>query len=258
MPLALADVIRWMPYMLCVLVRVSALLASLPAPFGTGSPMQVRGGLAVLISIALAAGLVPQAAPIPLDPVAIVSAAVGELAIGAVIGLAARATIASAEVAGNAVGLSIGQGFAGSIDPSFGEQALPTGRIASSLGALIFFAMQGHHVALRALRESLAQAPPGHALGGVMHEGVFRVGAELIGMGLRIASPVVASMLLVQVGLALVSRAAPRVQIFALSFAVTSSVGLVILYAAAPSMTLAIEQSIAGLPEALGQALGAP
>ena len=81
-------------------------------------------------------------------------------------------------------------------------------------------------------------------------------GTDLVAQGLRIAAPVVATMFLVQLGLALVSRAAPKVHLFALSFAVAVSAGILTLFLASPSLAPAIGEAIQRLPQSLEMALG--
>lgn len=244
------------PYVVLVLLRVSIVFAALPAPLGSGAPVQVRLGLALFLTLALVSpefGALPE---IPLEAVPLGKAALGEFLVGAVIGLTVRVTLAAAEVAGNIAGVTIGQGFAATVDPAFGEQMLPTGRLFSSLAVLFFFALNGHHVVIRALGWSLEHAPVGDALSHAVHAGTVQIGSGLMAQGLRIASPMVGAMFIVQLGMGLVARSAQRVQVFALSFAIMSAVGGVVLFASLPSIAAAIGDVLSGLPEAIHASLG--
>lgn len=245
----------FLPFVLLVFTRVSVAMASLPAPLGSGSPVQVRAGLGLLITLALVGPHWESAPVLPLEPVPLGVAALGEALVGAVIGLTVRVTLAAAEVAGNLVGLSMGQGFAATVDPTFGEQMLPTGHMLSGFAVLVFFAMNGHHVTIGALSWSLEHAPVGAALGAAVHRGTMDIGAGLIGQGLRIASPIVGTMFIVQLGMGLVARSAPKVQIFSLAFAVTSVVGALVFFAALPSVANAIVAMVGDLERALREAL---
>lgn len=245
-----------LPFIFLVFLRVSIMIASLPAPFGTGSPAQVRVGLAFFIALALVAPHLEHAPEIALEIVPLVRAAFGELLVGAVIGLTVRVTLAAADVAGNLAGLSMGQGFAQTVDPTFGEQTMPTGRMFSALAVLLFFSLSGHHVTIGALSWSLEHAPVGDALRHAVHEGTVELGLGLVAQGLRIASPIVGVMFIVQLGMGLVARSAPRVQIFALTFAITSAVGGLVLVAAMPSVVAALTDQVGELEGALMEALG--
>lgn len=244
------------PYVVLVLLRVSIVFAALPAPLGSGSPPQVRVGLAIFLTLALVSPRFGSLPEIPIEAVPIGKAALGETLVGAVIGLTVRVTLAAAEVAGNLAGVTIGQGFAATVDPTFGEQMLPTGRLFSALAVLFFFAMNGHHVVIHALGWSLTHAPVGDALGRAVHAGTVEIGAGLMAQGLRIASPMVGAMFIVQLGMGLVARSAQRVQVFALSFAIMSAVGGIVLFASLPSVSAAIGDVLSDLPAEIHRSLG--
>jgi len=235
-------------------IRVGVAIVTLPPPFGDVSPIAVRVSLSLLVAFAL--GLAMPAPDLAADPVAFVRAAIGEAAIGALLGLTVRAAMAAAEVAGGLCGLSMGLGFASTVDPALGEEVLPTTRLVVLLAALLFFATGGHHAVLGALGASLEIAPPGQIGRVLASPNVLRIGAQSVAHGLQIAAPVVATMFLVNAGIALVSRAAPQLHVFALSMGLAAAVGLVTLAATAPSLAHAIAQEMARLPDALVAQLG--
>jgi flagellar biosynthetic protein FliR len=89
--------------------------------------------------------------------------------------------------------------------------------------------------------------PAGEALSAIQANELTQLGANMVAQGLRIAAPVVATLFIVQLGTALVARAAPRVQIFALSFGVTVSVGALVLVTSAPQVASAISTATSSL-----------
>ncbi|MEM9188008.1 MAG: flagellar biosynthetic protein FliR [Myxococcota bacterium] len=245
------------PVVALVSVRIGVAVAMLPAPFGSVAPTPVRAALTVMLAITLALPMY-DGTPVDLGTFALGRAAVGELLVGAAIGLTVRVTLAAAEIAGTFAGFSMGLGFAGSVDPMFGEMSLPSTRLIGSLGALIFFVVGGHHVVIGALGASLDAAPVGDAFSAIAHAGIVEIGSDMLSNGLRIAAPVVATMFIVQIGTGLISRAAPRVQIFSLSFAVAAAAGSLTLLVAAPSIATAIGVEINRLPDRILEALGGP
>ncbi|MGF1465944.1 MAG: flagellar biosynthetic protein FliR [Sandaracinaceae bacterium] len=251
----LASLVPLVPFFLLASLRVGAMLASLPAPLGTSSPAQVRVGLALAITLAVGIPMAETAPRLPLDVVILGVAALGEVLVGAVIGLTVRVTLAAADVAGNIAGLTMGQGFAQTVDPTLGEQTVPLGRILAAVAVLLFFVLQGPHVLIASLAHTLRVAPVGRAFGAVVHAGLLDIGRDLLAQGLRIASPVVGTMFLVQLGMGLVARSAPRVQIFVLTFAVTNAVGALVLLSAAPSVVAALADAVGDLPQLLRRAL---
>jgi flagellar biosynthetic protein FliR len=245
-----------LPMVLLVSIRVGIALIAFPAPFSEVAPPQVRAALGLLIALAISVSRTEIPAALELAPLTLIRGALGEVAVGLVIGLTVRVTLAAVETAGSLAGTAMGLGFATTVDPLRGEEVLPTTSLLGALGGLVFFALRGHHAVLAALGATLDIAPPGAALDAVMHEGVLRIGGDVVAHGLRIAAPVIATMFIVQLGTALVARSAPRVQVFSLTFAVATSVGLLTLSAAAPSIIASIAETVEGLPAALATSLG--
>ena len=248
----------YVPLVLLVSIRVGVAFASMPAPFGDLAPMQIRAAAGVLVALALVLPHPEAAHGIHVSAAWLARAGLGEAVLGAVMGFTVRVTLAAAEIAGSIAGFSMGMGFATSVDPTFGEAVPPTTRAIGSFAIVVFFALQGHHVLLTAMAATLELAPPGRAFDAVSHEGILRVGSSMMAHGLRIAAPVVATMFVVQIGTALVSRAAPRVQMFALTFAIAVTAGMLTLLVAAPSMAPAIAAEVQGMNEALRVALVGP
>jgi flagellar biosynthetic protein FliR len=243
------------PIVVLLSLRIGSAIALLPAPFGELAPVTVRGGLTLLLAIVVGVPHVDSFPAMDLEPLAIGRAALGELMIGAALGFTARGTLAAAEVAGSFAGFSMGLGFATSVDPMFGDQTAPPGRLITSFAALVFLILQGHHILVTALAASIDRVPPGEALGALSADGIIEVGSLMMLQGLRIAAPIVATLFIVHLGTGLVGRAAPKVQLFALSFAIAAASGTLIFVAAAPSMASAIGEDVSRLPERLMRVL---
>jgi flagellar biosynthetic protein FliR len=249
------ELLRVAPFVALVSLRVAFVLALMPAPFGEVAPARIRGALSFLLALVLCIPHLSRAPHLVIAPGPLLVAAVTELFVGAVIGLTVRVTLAAAEIAGTIAGNAMGLGFASSIDPVFGQEAVPTTTIMNSLGVLTFFALRGHHAVFEALFASLSLLPAGEALPTLQGPELMSLGANMLAQGLRIASPVVATMFIVQLGTALVARAAPKVQIFALSFGVLVSVGSLVLVASAPQVAGAISASTSSLLPTLTRVL---
>jgi flagellar biosynthetic protein FliR len=244
-----------LPLFVLASLRIALTLAGLPAPFGGVAPMRVRTALSVALSLALCIPLIGRLPPIATDVVSLGRAAVFEIMLGSVMGLTVRVTLAAVEVAGTLAGQAMGLGFATSIDPSHGESILPTTYLLGSLGTAIFFAFNGHHIVIAALSDSLIHIPIGQGLPESVRNAGLHIGSDLVARGLQIASPVVASMFIVQLGTAFVSRTAQRVHLFAFSFSIAIAAGILVLYVSASSIVAAISVQVRHLPEAL-MALG--
>ena len=245
----------FLPFVLLVSVRTGVAFAALPAPFGETAPNVVRAALGILISLAICTPYYSHLPHLASDPLPVALAGLGEVMVGSVIGLTVRTMLAAAEVAGSIAGLSMGLGFASSVDPMFGEEALPTTKLFSSVSAVIFFVLKGHHVIIAALAATLRTCPPGNTFATIHENGLIALGSQMVAQGLRISAPVVATMVIVHVGTGLVARVAPKVQLFGLTFALATTIGLVAIYFATPSIAYAMTEYLSKLPTVLGNLL---
>lgn len=244
------------PLVVLVSLRIGVALASLPAPFGSVAPTQVRVALGLVLAVTITLPRLSDASAIVLDPFWLAGAALSEALVGATIGLSARLCLAAAEIAGEVVGGSIGLGFAQQVDPSSGHEVAATARVLEMLAVLTFFAARGHHAVIAALAESLVLVPPGAGVSDVVRAHGLELGTGLVAAGLRIASPVLGTMLVVQLAIAITSRAAPRLQVFSISFALAASVGLLTLVVSMTAISEAITHEVNTLPAALLEILG--
>lgn len=246
-----------LPLIVLISIRVGVAFASLPAPFGSGAPTVVRAGVGFLIALVLGFAHPELAHDIVLDPFFLGLAALEEALVGAAIGLVGRGVIGAAETAGEIAAGSMGLSFAQVVDPNSGEQSVVVSRVMGLLAMAIFVGLDGHHTVILGISRSLELAPVGDALAGISREGVVSALSILFGAGLRIASPVVGVLFFVQLALGLVARAAPRLQVFGLSFAIAAGVGLLTLHAAMPTAVAAIAADVRALPQAI-EAILAP
>lgn len=236
--------------------RVGVAMASMPAPFGSLAPTRVRAAMSFLLAMSLTLARGSNWGELPVGGMALVGAAFGEAMVGGVIGLTVRVTLAAAEVAGTVASFAMGLGFANSVDPNYGETSAPPTQLLAFLSTWIFLSFNGHHAVVAALSSSIDVAPLGNVGSAVVHDGVFSIGSRMLARGLQIASPVLGTMIVIQIGLALASRAAPKVHLMYLSFAVSIGAGVLTLFVSAPSLAIAIASEVRQLPTFLAQALG--
>jgi flagellar biosynthetic protein FliR len=246
-----------LPFLFLGSIRVGITFASLPAPFGSVAPTTARLALTLLIAFTLSIPGFDPNAPIPLDPIVLLRMGLVELFIGGVIGMTVRVMLGAAEIAGSAIGQVIGLGFASTVDPNQGDTVLPTTTLLTHVGTLIFFGLEGHHALIGALAQSFRVAPIGAPLDHVFGAGVIHIGSQMMARGMQIASPVIATMFIVQLGTALAARAAPRVHLMAFTFSIVVAAGTLALFVAAPSVISAIAAEVRRIPEALSAVVGA-
>ena len=219
---------------LTVLVRFGLLLIRpgmvvMLAPGIGDSFLQPRTkiGLTVLIAIGLLPTvLIPR---VVVDvPITIVIAR--ELAIGASIAFVMRALIAGAEFAGHLSGYQIGFSYGATVDPLSGVRNNMLATFYGMLATLGFLAVNGHHAVLRALAMSYAEMPIGAG-----HIDASLVGSvrDILGLvfsvAVRLAAPIVAILVVVELVVGLISRASPALTSMVIGYPVKLVIGLVVL-----------------------------
>ena len=210
-----------------LIVRPGTLIVTAPVFGSTFVPAPVRIGLGVLLGIVLAPG-VP--APPVAQPMAIVLAVASEIVIGVAIGMGMRLIVAAAELGGHLVGFQMGLSYAALIDPQSGVRNAMVATLYANMAMMFFLAIDGHHTVLRALASSYAVLPIGATLAATS---LSTLVAQMLGLvfvtGVRMAVPVVTVLLLVELALGLISRAAPSLNLMVVGAPIRLLAGLAAL-----------------------------
>ncbi|MGZ5828483.1 MAG: flagellar biosynthetic protein FliR [Xanthobacteraceae bacterium] len=160
----------------------------------------------------------------------LVTTLVQELMIGAVLGIAARLAVSALQVTGSIVAQQLGLGFVTSIDPTLGQQGVILGNFLTMLGLVLIFATDTHHLVIAALNDSYTLFAPGDlpsvgdtaALVSRTVAGSFRIGVQL-------AAPFLVFGILFNLGLGVLSRLMPQMQVFFVGVPLSIFVGFLIL-----------------------------
>ena len=217
-------------YML-VFARVGAMLMLLP---GLGELM-ISTRLRLTTALMLAAVMLPLHRDAyhvdlhALGPVLVMLAE--ELLIGAVLGMTARLTVASLQITGSVVAQQLGLGFVTAVDPTQGEQGVLIGNFLTILGITLLFATNLHHLVIAALNDSYTLFNPGEVpLTGDMAALMTRTLAGAFKVGIQLSAPFLVFGLLFNVGLGLLSRLMPQMQVFFVGVPLSILIGFLILF----------------------------
>lgn len=214
--------------------RIGALLMAAPVFSAASVPMRLRVLLAVAVTI-LIEPLLPRPAGVdPLSPTTLVLVA-QQVAIGVAIGFVLQLAFNALVFGGQVVAYSMGLGFAHLMDPQNGVQVPTVSQFYLIFATIAFVAVDGHLRLLALVVESFAALPV--AADGITRTALWDLalwGARLFADGLLMGLPVVAALLLVNIGMGMVSRAAPQLNIFAVGFPVTLGVGFVLMWVSLP------------------------
>ena len=211
--------------------RIGTLVMLLPAIGDRTIPSPLRLAFALLLSLLLLP-FVRTALPAVVGPASTVGLMIGEVLVGLVIGLSIRMVVAALQIAGTVMSQSLGLSYATTVDPSYGGQDPSIGNFLNLLGLTLIFATDLHHLVIAAIRDSYALLPPV----GVPETGdVVRLGlgalARSFALALQISAPFIAFGLLFNIGLGVLSRLMPQMQVFFVGLPVTIIVGMLVLVA---------------------------
>jgi flagellar biosynthetic protein FliR len=222
--------------------RISGVIIAAPLAWSS-APAQARVGLTLALAMAIH-GATPPALHVN-DIVAVVSAVPVELLVGLSMGLVVRFALAAVQVATDVFSPMLGFGVASLFDPHEQVTETPLTQLLRQLAILFALILGLHRVALGALLQSFRLVPIGAVLRpGAATEGLLDASSAALLAGTRLAMPIVAVLLVTQVALAFVSRAAPAMQIFSVGFAVTLLCGGTVLVLALPDMGTAIVEEL--------------
>lgn len=224
----------WLATLIWPLVRILAVLVSTPLLGSSSIPVQTKLGLAVLLTI-LVAPLLP---PLPqIDPGSGVGLIIllQQMIIGLAMGFSVRIVFTAVEMAGEITSMQMGLGFATFFDPQQSAQVQLVGRFYGLLATLMFLAIDGHLQVIGILVESFSTLPIGTTgMDTVSFTVLVQWGMKIFTLGLHLALPVLAALLITNLALGILTRAAPQLNIFAVGFPLTLGIGLLVISWALP------------------------
>jgi len=241
-----------------ILLRISAMLISLPGLSGGAFPAPTKMMIVTFLTVFCYSAMGMPIVPAPSEPSTAILMLARELILGAGMGLVLRMLFAIADVAGSIAGMVMALSMAGMVDPATGEQTTAVSSLLSISAMLLFVGMGGHHEAVRGLLYNLELYPiGGTALIAFDVEALSKMGHGLFIAALQIAAPIIMVTTLINVGLGLMARAAPQLNIFAVGFSVLLCVGILLLDTTLFAVREAFEARVPTLAEDMNVFLGA-
>ncbi|MCU1237483.1 MAG: type secretion system inner rane protein [Candidatus Solibacter sp.] len=214
---------------LLVLARVGGALIFVPLPGIRGAPETVRAALALGFTVALF-GRWPAVEAANVGVATLAGWVLSEAAIGLAIGITVAITLESLMLAAQVLGLQAGYAYASTIDPNSEADSGILLVFAQLMAGMLFFAMGLDREVLRLFAQSLDKVPAGvYVFSRASAEPVIRLGAVLFSVGVRLALPVVALLVMVDVALALLGRLNSQLQLLSLAFPAKMLTALVLL-----------------------------
>ncbi|GAB4394763.1 MAG: flagellar biosynthetic protein FliR [Kiloniellaceae bacterium] len=223
--------------LLLTFVRLGSAMMLLPG-FGENfiSP-RIRLLLALTVAVVVQPALPPVMPALPDSATALFLLILGEVFVGLFIGSLARILMAALSIGGMMIATVTGLANALTNDPTAAQQGSIAGSFLSTLALLIIIILDLHHLLLRGVIESYSLFVPGQSiLVGDVSQMITRGVAKAFLLGFQIASPFIAVGLIFNLGLGLLSRLMPQMQVFFIAIPLQILIGMGILMIALPML----------------------
>ncbi len=250
------EVMAWIGLFFWPLLRVGGLFLVAP-PFAGGMlPMRIRM-LAVMLLTLVMMPLVPEAPRIdPFSPEAVLMVA-NQILIGIGMGFILQLVFAAFVIAGEVLALTMGLGFASAVDPQNGVSVPVISQFYSIVVTLLFLTLDGHLMLIEMLADSFRLLPiTAEPLGREAWWVVTGWAGTMFAGAMWVTLPALTALLLANLALGVITRAAPQLNIFSVGFPLILLVGLLMLLLAAPVLRPQFERLLELGLVAMRQILG--
>lgn len=229
-----AQLLAWISPILWPFLRVLAIFTAAPVLSSKAFPLRARIALAFFIAFAAQPSLQGQPIISIAGPDAL-GAVIQQVGIGLAIGFTVRVIFAAVELAGEVIGFQMGLGFASFFNPTLNNQSTAVGRFYGHMAAFLFVVMNGHLLLLMAVLKSFEAFPvEQNFLEALKKMKLYELGTDLFASALWISLPLIGMLMFVNLALGIVSRVAPQMNIYAIGFPITLTVGLIGIAATVP------------------------
>jgi flagellar biosynthetic protein FliR len=234
---------------LYVFIRVGLIIVFSPILGSATVPVKMRIGLILFISIAVFPVVKSQPMPHSRGIFELISYAFLEAMIGFTIAYAARLIFAIVQLSGTLIDFQMGFGVVNVIDPQTSSQVSITAQVQNILAIFIFLALNAHHYTIQAIVESFFIINPQKAVfSSFTMEFVMQLITGTFVTAIKLAAPLMAILFFLSVGLGLVARTVPQMNVFIIGFPLQIAAGLLMLAATMSFFSLAMQHQILTLP----------
>ncbi|MCU7943039.1 MAG: flagellar biosynthetic protein FliR [Candidatus Thiodiazotropha sp. (ex Cardiolucina cf. quadrata)] len=226
----------WLAAYLWPMVRISAMLVAIPLFSSRQIPARFRLFMMILITLLVAPTLPPQPQADVLSHIGFIIL-LQQILIGVMMGFILQMVFGALVFGGQVIAYSMGLGFASMVDPANGVQVPVVAQFYLILATLLFLIFNGHLLSIELIADSFDTMPV--AMDGLSRNGLLEVvawGSRLFTGGLLIALPIVGAMLMVNMGMGVVMRAAPQLNIFSIGFPITMLLGFALIWVTLPNV----------------------
>jgi flagellar biosynthetic protein FliR len=196
--------------------RVGAMVMLLPGLGESNIPVRIKLAIAVVLTLIILP-LHRQDYHLNMDSmVPLIVMMFHEIIVGIVLGATARVTLSALQVSGAVIAQQMGLGFATSVDPTNqGQQGVLIGNFLTMLGVTLLFATDSHYLVIAALNDSYKIFSPSDLTpSGDIAALATRAFTAAFKIGMQLAAPFLVFGLVFNIGLGVLARLMPQMQVY--------------------------------------------
>lgn len=225
--------VNWLPeaayFYIVLFSRIGTMMMLLPALGEQSIPARLRLSFALAFTLVLFPLLSPQLPRMPNDFMPIFALVFHEIAVGVILGGIIRIFVMSTQVAGQVIAFQSGLSFAQSADPTQGVQGAIFGSFLSLIGIALIFATNLHHVLLAGIYDSYSIFSPTAPL---MFDDAAQLAIKAVSgaftVGIQMSAPFIVFGLLFNLGMGILSKLMPALQVYFLAMPANIGIGLIL------------------------------
>lgn len=240
--LSSAQLDLWIASFIYPLVRILAVASTAPFLSNAALPRRIRLMLGLALTIAIAPILPPMPAVPPASGLGLWILA-QQILIGIGMGLSMRIIFTAVEMASTIIAFQMGLGFATFYDPQSTAQTSVISNFMTLLTTLLFLTLNGHLIYFSVMAQSFIAIPISTTpLEASSWHFLAALGGKIFSTGLLLSLPVVVVLLITNLGMGVLNRASPQLNLFAIGFPITLALGFIGLYLMMSYLTVPLEQ----------------
>lgn len=240
------------------LMRISLILFLMPFFGGAVLPATAKAALCLTLTLALWPRLPLAGVQMPSHPFALAVMLGAELLLGLILGMVIRFIFAAIQTGGQLIGFQMGFAMVNVVDPDSGASEAVTAHFMYMVSLLTFLSINGHLYLLSGLMKSFDLLPPGSILiSARLTDQIFALSGQIFVLAIQIGAPVIAAILLVDLALALISRASPQMNVLIIGFPIKIAVGFLFMGIIFEIISLHMEGFVSRMPLLFSQIIGA-
>ena len=216
---------------LYITVRMAGFILFTPFFGRSNVPNTFKAGFTLVLAVTASGIYTGEVLPMPVTLMEFAVRLILELGVGFLVGVVMNLFLFVPSYAGHIMDEQMGMAMAQTYDPSFQGQATPASNVLNILSILIFFSANGHHTLLRLMLDSGGVVPFGTAaLGSEAAEKVAALFIDCTLLSMKLCLPILGAELMGQVGMGVLMKAIPQINVFAINIELKVIIGLAMLY----------------------------